>query len=126
VLHVFDTVFAAISTRQAHIRWFCHPSCRTIIPYSLRVHPSDMPICQTVKDVSTSYDALIAFLESIERFVNRLDIYIRVPSMWAMTEIILKIMVEIICTLALVTKEIKEKQPGECHHLIVYGTGLNS
>jgi hypothetical protein len=114
VLHVFDTVFAAIPTRQAHIRRICHPSCRTIIPYFLCVHPSDMPVCQTVKDVSTKYDALIDFLESIERFVNRLDIYNRVPSMWPMTEIIVKIIVEIICTLALVTKEIKEKEPGEC------------
>jgi hypothetical protein len=73
-----------------------------------------MPICQTVKDVSTSYDALVDLLESIERFINRLDTYIRVPSMGAMTEIIVKIMIEIISTLALVTKEIKEKRPSEC------------
>ena len=73
-----------------------------------------MQVCQTVKEVSTSYDAFVDFLESIEHFINRLDIYTRVPSTGAMTEIIVKIMVEMISTLALVTKQIKEKRSCEC------------
>ena len=73
-----------------------------------------MQVCQTVKDVSTSYDVLVDFLESIEHFINRLDIYTRVPSTGTMTEIIVKIMVEMISTLALVTKQIKQKRPCEC------------
>ena len=73
-----------------------------------------MQVCQAVKDVSTSYDALVDFLESIEHFMNRLDVYTRVPSTGAMTEMIAKIMVEIISTLALVTKQIKQKRPSEC------------
>jgi len=73
-----------------------------------------MPVCQAVKGVSTSYDALLDLLESIEHFMNRLDIYTRVPSTGAMTEVIVKIMVEMISTLALVTKQIKQKRPSEC------------
>ena len=70
-------------------------------------------MCQAVKDVSTSYDALVDLLESIEHFMNRLDIYTRVPLTGAMTEMIVKIMVEMISTLALVTKQIKQKRPSE-------------
>ena len=71
-------------------------------------------MCQTIKDVSTSYDALVDLLESIEHFMNRLDIYTRVPLTGAMAEMIVKIMVEIISTLALVTKQIKLNRPSEC------------
>jgi hypothetical protein len=73
----------------------------------------DTQLHQVVKDVSASYDALVDLLESIEHFISRLDIYTRVPSTGAMTEIIVKIMVEIISTLALVTKQIKQKRPSE-------------
>ncbi len=73
-----------------------------------------MQVCQAVEDVSTSYDALVDLFESIEQFMDRLDIYPRVPSAGAMTEIIVKIMVEMISTLALVTKQIKQKRPSEC------------
>jgi hypothetical protein len=52
-------------------------------------------------------------LESIEHFINRLDIYTGVPLTGVMTETIVKIMVEIISTLALVTKQIKQKRPSE-------------
>ena len=45
--------------------------------------------------------------------MKRLDIYTRFPSTEAMTEIIVKIMVELISTLALVTKQIKQKRPSE-------------
>jgi len=81
--------------------------------YFPRVHPSDMQAYQTVKDVSASYDALVDLLESIEHFINRLDIYTRIPSTGAMAEMIVKIMVELISTLTLVTKQIKQKRPSE-------------
>jgi hypothetical protein len=73
-----------------------------------------MQVCQAVKEVSTSCDTLIDLLESIEQFINRLDRYTRVPLTGAMTEMIVKIMVEMISTLALVTKQIKQKRPSEC------------
>jgi hypothetical protein len=74
---------------------------------------------QAVKDVSTSYDAIVDLLESIEHFINRLDIYTRVPPTGAMTEILVKIMAELISTLALVTRQIKQKRPSKCVHTCV-------
>ena len=66
-----------------------------------------------IQDVRTSYDALVDLLSSIERFLNRLNIYTTIPLTGNMTEIIVKIMVELISTLALVTKQIKQKRPSE-------------
>ena len=62
---------------------------------------------------STAYEALVDFLESIEHVMNRLDICIRVPSTGPTTEVIIKIIMEMISTLVLVTKQIKQNRPSE-------------
>ena len=103
----------AIPSRKCHFYWHRHPSsCMSLVHFP-RVRPCDIQLYQAVKGVSTSYNALIDMLESIEHFMNRLDIYTRVPPTGAMTEIIVKIMVELISTLALVTKQIKQRRPSE-------------
>jgi len=104
---------ADIPACKGHIYWLRHPSRRMMLCYFLRVHPSDMQGYQATKDVSASYDALVELLESMEHFINRLDVYTRVPSTGAMTEMIVKILVELISTLTLVTKQIKQKRPSE-------------
>ena len=58
-------------------------------------------------------DALEYLLESIEHFLKRLDIYTKVPPAPAMTEIVVKIMVELLSTLALATKQIRQGRPSE-------------
>jgi hypothetical protein len=66
--------------------------------------------------VRASYGALVDLLESIEHFMGRLDIYINFPPTSptaVMGEIIVKIMVELLSTIALVTKQIKQKRPRE-------------
>jgi hypothetical protein len=68
---------------------------------------------QAVKDVGASYDALVDLLESIELFLVRLDIYTRISPTAAMAGIIVKIMVELLSTLALVTKQVKQKRTSE-------------
>ena len=68
---------------------------------------------QAAKGRVSNCDALIDLLESIEHFVNRLDIYTRIPSTPAMDEIVVKILVELISTLALVTEELKQKRSSE-------------
>jgi hypothetical protein len=60
-----------------------------------------------------SYDALVDLLESIEHFLKRLDIYTRIPATAAMDEIVIKIMVELLTTLALATKEVKQGKSSE-------------
>ena len=68
---------------------------------------------QTAKGVVSSHKALAELLESIEQFVNRLDIYMRIPLSPQMVEIVVKIMVELLSILALVTKELKQRKPSE-------------
>jgi len=63
---------------------------------------------QAAKGVIASYDAFIDLLESIEHFLNRLDIYTRIPPTPTMDEMVIKIMVELLSTLALATKELKQ------------------
>ena len=65
------------------------------------------------KGVTASYDALVDLLESIEHFLRRLDIYTRIPSSPAMDEIVIKIIVELLSTLALATRELNQGRPSE-------------
>jgi hypothetical protein len=66
-----------------------------------------------VKGVLDRYDALIDLLESIENFLSRLDIYTKIPPTAAMTEIVVKILVELLSTLALATRQIQQGKPSE-------------
>jgi hypothetical protein len=45
--------------------------------------------------------------------MNRLDVYTRVPPTGVMAETIAKIMVELLSTIALATKQIKQKKPSK-------------
>ena len=63
---------------------------------------------QAANGVIDSYDALVDLLESTEHFLKRLDIYTQIPATAAMDEIVVKILVELLTTLALATKEIKQ------------------
>ena len=58
---------------------------------------------QAIKDVSGSYDALIDLFEFMKSFLQRLEIYINIPPTPAITEILLKISIELLSALALVT-----------------------
>ena len=68
---------------------------------------------QAVKDANASYKALIDLFKSIENFLKRLDIYIKIPLTSAISEIVAKIMVEILSTLAVATRQIKQGQLSE-------------
>jgi hypothetical protein len=79
------------------------------------MYPGNIRINQAVKDISASYDALVDLLDSIEEFLNRLEIYTKIPLTESMVEIIVKIMVEMLHILALVTKQIKQKRASKSH-----------
>ncbi|KAH9993385.1 hypothetical protein BJV77DRAFT_363007 [Russula vinacea] len=63
---------------------------------------------QAIKDISTSYDALVDLFESFESFLRRLDIYTKIPSTTAITEIIVKILIELLCTISLAIQHAKQ------------------
>ena len=83
------------------------------VPLLLFAYPRDIQISQTFKGISADLDALVDLLESIDQFLKRLYIYTKVPPTPAMTEIVVKIMVEILSILALATKHIRRGRPSE-------------
>ena len=68
---------------------------------------------QSVKGEISNFDTLVNWLESIESFIGRLSVYTDKALPPAMIEIVVKIMEELISTLALVTKNLKERKRGE-------------
>lgn len=68
---------------------------------------------QAIKDINASYDALVDLLKSTKHFLNCLKIYIKIPPTVSMVEILIKIMVELLSAIALVTKQVKQKHPSE-------------
>ena len=69
---------------------------------------NDISVCQTAQQVKASYDALVDIFECIENFLRRLRIYTEIPSNPAMTEVIIKIMLELLRVLALATKQMNQ------------------
>ncbi|KAF8268795.1 hypothetical protein EI94DRAFT_1699970 [Lactarius quietus] len=65
-------------------------------------------LLQAIKDVRASKDALMDLFGRMEYFFKRLEAYIEVRPTAAMIDIIVKIMVEVISILGIVTKEIRQ------------------
>jgi hypothetical protein len=110
VFHIYKPHSTAIPTCKSVVCWPFH-FARCMCLYFLRVYSCDIRIYQAVEDVKASYDALVDLLESIEHFLNRLSIYTNIPLTGPLAEIIIKIMVELLSTLSLVTKEVKQRRP---------------
>jgi hypothetical protein len=70
-------------------------------------------ICQAAKDVDAGEESLADLFESIENFFKRLESYTEVPPTEAMTDIIVKIMVEVLNIFAIATKEMKQGRASE-------------
>ena len=62
---------------------------------------------QWAKGIISHCGAFVNLLETIEQFLNGLNIYTRTYSTPAMDEIVVKVLVELISTLTLVTEELK-------------------
>jgi len=75
-------------------------------------HLCNIQLYQAIKGFKDSYDALIELLESIE---HRLDIYTKISPTVAMTEML----VELLSTLALATKEVRQGKPSESVFTVV-------
>ena len=72
-----------------------------------------MQVHQAARCVTSSWDALLELLESIENFLNRLDIYTHIPRTLVMDEMVIKIMAELLSTLSVATRELKRGRPSE-------------
>ena len=90
-----------------------------LLDVSWQLEP-DIDSHQAAKDVNAAQDALVDIFERIENFFKRLETYTEVPPTAAMTDIIVKIMVEVLNVFAIATKEIKQGRTSElplCLHL---------
>ena len=67
-------------------------------------------LVQAAKDIEAGQDALIDLFERIENFFKRLESYTSVSPTDAMTEIIVKIMIEVLNIFAIATREIKQAE----------------
>ena len=110
----FLTIFAELTpTWESDTFYSWHPTGRM---YHSQVHiycryPSDVQINQAANGMITSCDALAEMLESIEHFIRRLRIYAETPHpMPEVDEIVVKLMVELVSTLALVTRKLKNRR----------------
>ena len=70
-------------------------------------------LSQAAKDVEASQDALVDLFERIENFFKRLESYTTVPPTDAMTDIIVKIMIEVLNVFAIATKEMRQGRASE-------------
>ena len=68
----------------------------------------DIRVPQAVKDVSSSYDALVDLFASFDKFLSRLSIYAEIPLTQALKNVLVEIIVELLSTLALATKQVKQ------------------
>ena len=60
----------------------------------------------------SNFDTVVTWLESVENFISRLSVYTDQTLPPAMVEIVVKILEELIFTLALVTRKLKERKRG--------------
>ena len=75
----------------------------------MRTH-RDIRVYQAAKRVDSSKDMLVELLESIETFLKRLAIYTQIPPTASLDEMVVKIMMELLSTIALATKGIEKER----------------
>ena len=80
----------------------------------LKPFPFDLYVCQAASGVTSSYDALLDLFECLANFLKRLEIYTTMPPTPIMTDIIVKIMAELLSVLALATKQITQGRLSKC------------
>lgn len=68
---------------------------------------------QAAQGVSSSRDLLAGLFERLENVFRRLEVYIETPRTLEMTDVIVKVMVEVLNILAIATKEINQHQASE-------------
>jgi hypothetical protein len=78
----------------------------TCVSYRYR----DIQPSQAAESLSASQDKLISVLERIENFFSRLEMYVKVSPTAGMSDVVMKIMIEVLSILSIATKEIKQSR----------------
>jgi hypothetical protein len=88
----------------------------TLLSVSLCLVTCPLPLRsshQAVEDVSTSQGALFNLFDRIENFFRRLEAYVELQLTAQMTDVIVKVMLEVLLIIGLATKEIKRGKTSE-------------
>jgi hypothetical protein len=107
---LFKTLFPPAKAIQAAL---CILLDVCAVLYSIYKYPSDTEVNQAANSIITSYDVLADLLESIGRFVNRLEIHTQISHTPTTDKTVVKFIVELISTLALVTRKLNQRGPRE-------------
>ena len=70
----------------------------------------DIQMNQAAHGVISSCDVLADLLESIQHFVTRLKVYTEISRTPAIDKVVVNLIVELISTLALVTRKLKQRR----------------
>lgn len=105
-----DTLF---TSERIVCRDRCSHFC-TSVEYISNQIPLDVWEYQAASGVTSSYDAVLDLFECLGNFLKRLEIYTTIPPIPAMTDIIVKIMMELLSVLALATKQIEQGRFSKC------------
>ena len=85
----------------------------SVLPLLSCVAHCDALISQAAQAVVDGPDALVELFERIGNFLSRLETYAYVPPTVAMTEMTVKVMVEVLSILAVATREIERGKASE-------------
>ena len=108
-----DIDFVGISSRGGYLYRHWHPPHSECLSFASCAGRCDALISQAAQTVVDGQGALVELFERIGNFLSRLEIYTDVPPMLAMTEIIVKVMVEVLFILAIATREIERGKASE-------------
>jgi len=81
---------------------------------------------QAINDLDKSYDTLVDLFESFGSFLSRLDIYTKIPSTTAITQIIVKILAELLSTISLAMQQVKQGRLNKPYHLLSDANSRNA
>jgi len=98
-----------VSTRWTDLHWDWRSSLSEYLLDSIS-STTDTTLSKAAKDVSGIQDALTTVFERIENFFRRLETYVQVPPTTGMTDIIVKIMIQVLSILAIATREINQSR----------------
>jgi len=114
-----DLIFdwrTGIPTSCSGLHWNRHPSLSEFFFFFHPIYSGayrDAKLSQAAKAVSDYQGVLATVFGRIENFFRRLETYVEVPPTAGMTDIIVKIMVEVLSILSTATKEIKQSRASE-------------
>jgi hypothetical protein len=74
----------------------------------LQLFSTNICFFQAAIAVGACYDALVDLFDCVGKFLTRLHIYIETPSTSTMSDIVVKITVEVLSVLALATKQVRQ------------------